>query len=193
MSRKQRIVLVALGLVVVLVWCVLASYVFTNLGEDFSLQAWVPLQGAAGPTETPTETVLPAPMPLSNAVITERHLRVDEWQVYLFHVFTTPRGEPGRKNIHLIVDVTNIGEAESTFSGFTILLSDGQGRTYIEDIALSQSCVDTYGLESAAFLDANLTARTCVGYDTALDARSFTTSSLPVVSVWANGLAFEVP
>ena len=72
----------------------------------------------------PTNTPPPSPAPTSQARITQSDLRMDEWQIHLAGVHVTPGVGAGRKNVQLIVDVTNVGYENSTFTGFAILLQD---------------------------------------------------------------------
>lgn len=185
-------VLVVLGLSVALVYCAIAGLLWYPTG-GFPARISPPQQASEVPTEVPTDTPTPSGTATPGARLTEAHVRMDEWQIYLIDVFVTPAVDPDKKNLYLIVDVTNLAETNSTFSGFTMLLGDAEGRTYGENMAESWRCEDMYGLESAAFLDPRVTARTCVSYSVRLDAHSFTAAPFEAVSIWQGGLAFEVP
>ena len=141
----------------------------------------------------PTNTPPPSPAPTSHATITQRDLRMDEWQIHLVDVYVIPGVGAGRKNVQLILDVTNVGNENSTFSGYTMLLRDAQGRTYEEGMSAGWQCVDMYGLELAASMNPGATERTCESYDVPSDARSFATAPMSTVATWQGGLAFEVP
>lgn len=147
------------------------------------------------PTEVqPTSTPTPSPTPVSQARITEGSLRVNEWQVELVDVRTSPGRASNRKNVFLIVDVTNVGQQTSTFIGMYILLRDGQGRTYEDDTGGSHDCIDTYGLALAASINPGAMEHTCISYDVPLESFSFV--AVPhqyVVSTWQGGLTFELP
>lgn len=192
MSRNQCLLLAVLGLSVVLVYCAIAGLLMLPMGRSPAVIS-LPQQSSEGPAEAPTDTPTPSGTATPSARLTEAHVRMDEWQIYLIDVFVTPAADPDRKNLYLIVDVSNLAETNSTFSGFTMLLSDAEGRTYGENMAESWRCEDMYGLESAAFLDPGVTARTCVSYSVRLDAHSFTAAPFEAVSIWQGGLAFEVP
>jgi hypothetical protein len=118
---------------------------------------------------------------------------MDEWQIHLVDVYLTPGVGAGRKNVQLIVDVTNVGQENSTFTGYTMLLRDAQGRTYEQDMSGGWRCEDMYGLASGASMNPGATERTCVSYDVPSDACSFTTAPMSIVATWQGGLAFVVP
>ena len=118
---------------------------------------------------------------------------MDEWQMHLNDVYVSPGMGPTRKNIYLIVDVTNVGYETSTFTGYTLLVRDAQGRTYDSEHLGHWDCDELYGLETCAFVNPEEMCRTCVVYDLPLDARSFVATPMSIVSIWQGAFAFEVP
>ncbi len=117
---------------------------------------------------------------------------MDDWQISLLDVYTGPGPEPGTQHIHMVVDVTNLGEGRSTFSAFPMLLHDAQGRDYHANIGEGWRCIEMYGLERAVLLESHVTVCTCISYIVPQEARSFTTSPRPTVDIWSDGLAFEL-
>ncbi len=191
MSRNQCVVLGVLGLGVLLVYCAIAGLLMLPTGRSAAVIS-LPQQASEVPAEAPTDTPTPSGTATPIVRISEAHVRMDDWRIYLLDVFVTPALEPGKKNLRLIVDVTNLAERNSTFSGFTMLLRDAEGSSYGENLRESWSCEDMYELESAAFLEPGVTARTCVSYSVRVDAHSFTAAPFEAVSIWQGGLAFEV-
>lgn len=210
----------AFWLVVAAILAAVGGYILLYLRGFFRFQPLARLIATETPTERPPEAARPTPapapepisipslpltslepatvphpgpLPLSLGSITQAQLRMDEWQIRLLEVHVTPEVGLGDKNVQLIVDVTNVGQAKSTFTGYTILLLDAQGRTQGFDLSGSCDCAAMHRLEMAAFVDPGDTVRTCVTYCVPLDAHSFTTEPMSIVHIWEGGLAFEVP
>lgn len=175
----------------------------TQLAEAESAQAATqsPTDLAAPPptsTDTPmpvppTNTPPPSPTPTPQARISQRDLRMDDWQIHLVDAYVTPGVGPNRKNVDLILDVTNVGQSTSRFIALSMLLRDAQGRSYEWHQIASWRCTESHDLQIPTSMNPGATRRTCATYDVPLDAQAFSTSPNRLVSIWQGGLAFEVP
>ena len=192
MSRNRWIVLAVLGLVNALVYCGLSAVLLLGGAGVFPSVIGRPAQPTVGPAESPLVLHTPSLTATLSARITGALARMDDWQINLLDVYTGPAPEPGTQHIDMVVDVTNLGEGRSTFSAFPMLLYDAQGRAYYANIGEGWRCIEMYGLERAVLLESHVTVRTCISYIVPQEARSFTTSPSSTVSIWSDGLAFEL-
>jgi hypothetical protein len=185
----------------------LAGYLFLYLKGFFRIQVLARFIATNGPEQAPSpppsETVLENDTPpaaadtaaafLSRGTVTEARVRMDEWQIRLLEVYVTSEIGLGDRKVQLIVDVTNVGQEKSTFTGYTIQLVDERQRSHGFDLSGSCDGAEMHGLEMAAFVEPGDTVRTCVTYIVPVDAHSFTTEPMSIVNVWEGGLAFQVP